>query len=233
MRSTTKTRIMFGNEQIRRICLEREVGMSDHVLDRRVQKTRQLLQKGLTQLIYKKDYDAITVQEILDAANVGRSTFYAHFENKDQLLHSLLDGLSEMLAALLSHLSDTKIEAGTIGDDLTLLLFKVGGQNHSLFKIFFGKHGNSKYNELIDQLIGSYLFVPMQEYVKMLIPEQKDDSLYLEMAAQYYLSAFLGVLVWWLEKDLPYTAEEVNRRFQDLTRRGFTHVLGMSEPSKG
>jgi len=54
-------------------------------IDRRISRTRMLLQHALNSLILKKDYEAITVQDICDAANVGRSTFYAHYTSKDDL----------------------------------------------------------------------------------------------------------------------------------------------------
>jgi len=69
------------------------------VVDRRVQKTRQLLQEALTGLIAEKGYDSITIQHILDRANVGRSTFYAHFQDKEQLLHSCFDSLNGLFRA--------------------------------------------------------------------------------------------------------------------------------------
>jgi len=79
--------------------------MPDKVFDRRIQKTLQLLQNALAALISEKDYDAITIQEILDRANVGRSTFYAHFENKDQLLRSILTLLNERFEEGIRHIS--------------------------------------------------------------------------------------------------------------------------------
>lgn len=54
--------------------------------DRRTQKTKKLLASALIELIMEKGYEAITVQDIIDKANVGRSTFYSHYENKEQLL---------------------------------------------------------------------------------------------------------------------------------------------------
>ncbi|RFM29133.1 TetR/AcrR family transcriptional regulator [Deminuibacter soli] len=54
--------------------------------DRRTQKTRKLLAEALKELIAEKGYDAITIQDIIDRANVGRSTFYSHYESKEQLL---------------------------------------------------------------------------------------------------------------------------------------------------
>ena len=54
--------------------------------DRRMLRTKKCLADALKQLILEKDYDSITVQDIIDRANVGRSTFYSHYESKEQLL---------------------------------------------------------------------------------------------------------------------------------------------------
>src|SRR5512146_1858832 len=67
---------------------------SKTVADRRVQKTQNLLRAALISLIAEKPYDSIVVKEILDRANVGRSTFYMHFRDKDDLLVS---GMYEMV----------------------------------------------------------------------------------------------------------------------------------------
>src|SRR5688572_18597064 len=66
--------------------------------DRRVQRTRKLLQEALIALVLEKGYEAVTVQDIIDRANVGRSTFYAHFLDKQQLFLSGFEQLRVFLA---------------------------------------------------------------------------------------------------------------------------------------
>ena len=54
--------------------------------DRRVQRTRQLLSSALLKLIEERGYDSLTVNDITEQANVGRATFYLHYQDKEQLL---------------------------------------------------------------------------------------------------------------------------------------------------
>ena len=71
--------------------------------DRRTQRTRQALSHALIALIQDKRYDAITVQDICDRANVGRSTFYAHYQDKDDLLTSNFQQAMESLGQPLAY----------------------------------------------------------------------------------------------------------------------------------
>jgi AcrR family transcriptional regulator len=76
--------------------------MTENITDRRVQRTRRLLHKALS-LILEKKYESITVQELLDRADVGRSTFYMHFQDKDELLLSGFQYLQSFLESVPRH----------------------------------------------------------------------------------------------------------------------------------
>lgn len=67
--------------------------------DRRTQKTKKFLAEALMALIIEKGYDAVTIQDIIDRANVGRSTFYSHYESKDQLLIGNINFQDELINA--------------------------------------------------------------------------------------------------------------------------------------
>src|SRR6478752_7035386 len=77
-------------------------GMQRHKLDERVRRTHQRLGSALVALIQEKSIDDVTVQEVLDRASVGRSTFYLHFRDTDDLLLSQLEKFLEMMSTALS-----------------------------------------------------------------------------------------------------------------------------------
>ena len=79
--------------------------------DRRIERSQQLLRSALLSLIQEKGFEALTVQEIIDRANVGRATFYAHFENKEDLL---LSGFEAFRASLKQRQAEalTRVGAG-------------------------------------------------------------------------------------------------------------------------
>ena len=99
-------------------------------VDRRIQKSKKYLSDAFIALILEKGYEAVTVQEIIDRANVGRSTFYAHFESKEQLLFSLLGTMNEKskdgidFEMLFNHCADNfqiaKAMLGKKGGDLII-----------------------------------------------------------------------------------------------------------------
>src|SRR5512138_2534119 len=83
--------------------------------DRRVQRTQQLLQTALISLIQEKGFEALSVQEIIDRANVGRATFYTHYDNKEDLLESGFEGL---LMTLRERQRQARANAGAMEDHL-------------------------------------------------------------------------------------------------------------------
>src|SRR5678816_2441110 len=76
--------------------------------DRRSQRTRHLLSAALVELIREKDYNTITVSDIIDRANVGRSTFYAHYRDKDDLFVGEMDRVIDVLGRGILHEPDSE-----------------------------------------------------------------------------------------------------------------------------
>jgi AcrR family transcriptional regulator len=225
--------------------------MSQNGVDRRVQKTRKLLQDALIELVTEKGYESVTIQEILDKANVGRSTFYAHFQDKEQLLHSILDRLDELFEQHKKQLLDAIQNIGNADNtDLTFSLsptfslFQFVGQNHRFFKAMLGNRGYGIFAKPVYDYVFAHVHgiftrpmhdnpvAQLHKSLKMPISREKYGSLESEIAAHYFVSALMGILVWWVEKDMPCEAEEIDRLFRQLAMPGFTHVLAVNQESE-
>src|SRR5438034_11484824 len=87
---------MISNKPTSIVRKERSV-VTARARDRRIDRTQQLLRSALLSLIQEKGFEALSVQDIIDRANVGRATFYAHFDNKEDLLASGIEGLRASL----------------------------------------------------------------------------------------------------------------------------------------
>ncbi|WP_083732993.1 TetR/AcrR family transcriptional regulator [Spirosoma montaniterrae] len=172
--------------------------------DRRIDRTRKLLTDALIELVLEKGYEAVTVQDIIDRANVGRSTFYAHFENKEQLLFSGRGWLTE----------DLFDESGTSADQLTLgvnlsALFRHVVDNHRLAKAMLGKSSG----ELVINHIRESLTMQMRKALKVQVGGIAEVN--ANLTAQALASMLIGLLRSWLEQDMPISAQEVT----DLAER--------------
>src|SRR5882757_7950674 len=91
-----------------------EMKMERKLIDRRATRTRAMLQEAHVALIMNKGYEAMTIQDICDTANVGRSTFYTHYKSKDDLRRSSFEHLRKLLTDrqqdALATLGDTRYQ---------------------------------------------------------------------------------------------------------------------------
>jgi len=190
--------------------------MNEKTLDRRIQRTRRTLQDALLELMVEKGYDAITVQDVIDRANVGRSTFYAHFQDKEDLF---LSSFEILRAEFETHLANAP-QAGASPWDISLMLFEHARDNHRLYKALSGQQGGS----IALKHIPKYLTALLRDHLK---PQMagKNASIPAEIVAHYLVSAFIALLTWWLDHDMPYTAGQINAMFQQLTQPGLETVI--------
>ena len=194
--------------------------MPPNTPDRQVQKTRKLLQEALLELVAERGYESVTVQAILDKANVGRSTFYAHFQHKDHLLHSLLEDLNELFEQLNQRLfGATENVTAVEHTALTLSLFQFIGQHYRFFKGMLMNRGYGIFSKPIYDHVFAQVYkifaepihaerpVDLSKPFKRLESRANHESLESRIAAHYFASALMGIVVWWVEDDMPCPAE--------------------------
>ncbi len=121
--------------------------------DRRVQRTQRLLREALLALIQEKGFEALSVQEIIDRANVGRATFYAHFDNKEDLLVS---GFDELRASLKEHQRDALAHGSSVDERVFAfshaMIAHVDEYRH-VFRAMVGKHSGAMVQQLVHKLL--------------------------------------------------------------------------------
>jgi AcrR family transcriptional regulator len=193
--------------------------------DRRVRRTRALLHTSLIELILRKGYNHITVQDILDEADVGRSTFYAHYRSKDDLL---VGGWEEFRTAVAGQFQPTGE-----GDRLlapTLALFRHVDEHRHLYQAMVGRQGSElverSMRQLLSEMVANQIRSQLQVALGVVGQEGSErDEGRLELAVQFLVGGLIGLLTWWLDSEAPYTAEEMHSRFLRLGTPGIEVFL--------
>lgn len=191
--------------------------MEEKKADRRIQRTRGLLQDALVALILEKGYEAITIQDILERANVGRSTFYEHFYDKDDLL---LSGFEHLRADFEQYLANQSIDDDSPWQ-LSLSMFRHAQSHRQLYKAMAGKQGGNLAVAHIQKFLTHYLY----EHLKKLLTMRKRD-MPPEILTQFIVSSYTALLTWWLDSDSPYSAEQMSAYFRQLVEPGVAAVVG-------
>jgi AcrR family transcriptional regulator len=173
--------------------------------DRRVRRTRRSLQQALVALITERGYEKITVQDVLDRADVGRSTFYAHYRDKDALFASCFDDLR----------ADLSDELAAIGGERPVdpaapmgVIFGHAHRNQLVYRaVGVGHLHPMLYESLRDHLAGNGVRLPV------------------EIVAEYHASAIIGVLGWWVRAGFPHGPDEMARMCRAMTEPGVMAAL--------
>jgi AcrR family transcriptional regulator len=161
--------------------------------DRRVRRTRKLLHDAFLELVIEKGYEKTTIQDILDRADIGRSTFYVHYRDKEALLTACFDGMRDQLEDELAEIPATSAV------DVALpaaLLFEHAHRNQRVYRALCGRQGGALVQRYLRRLIGDLLR-------KHLRPQftQAGTDVPADVAAEFYTSAALGLLVWWIDHE--------------------------------
>lgn len=179
-------------------------------MDRRQQKTREAIFYAFTGLLSNKNYNQISVQEIIDEANVGRTTFYAHFETKDFLLKELCEELFNHIIDTAMGLEDKHYHCncGAKNDSVFLHLLRhlqendlnvlglLSSENNDIFLRYF----KSNLKKLI-----------INQYVNK--GEFKTSSLPEDYLVNHISSSFVEAVNWWISRKMKEKPEEITEYF--------------------
>ena len=178
-------------------------------MDRRVQRTRALLQEALLALMTEKGYEETTVQDIIDRANVGRATFYAHFADKETLLTSRLEDLRNMLA-------ERQRQSPTLGFSLPML-----EHAHSHLRLYQAIVGHERGAFVLRRIHRTIADLALRDVQALGFKGTVEER---HLAAEYMAGALMAVLTWWLDHGGKLALGEVDTIFRRLILKGLKEL---------
>lgn len=177
-------------------------GKKEIVVDRRIQKTKKSLTEALIHLILEKGYEKVTIQNIIEKANVGRSTFYIHYESKEQLL---LDGHNNLNVKMFFDEKD--------GVEINFEnLFNHIAANRQLAKAMLGKKGGNMMTDFFKNNIA----LKIKKKFSSKYGKSKYDQKLLIFLSDAAGSAVISLLVSWIEDEMTFTAQEMSLKCQNI-----------------
>ncbi len=175
-------------------------------IDRRVRRTRKLLGDALIELALEKDFEAITIQEITDRADIGYRTFFRHYADKEALLLDVLRNIREemrqfilppSLDQILQNPGAALLEQGQYFQHKQF--FEHVQTHHKLYRVLLFGNRN---------LLQPMKLFAMQEFRANFSPPFK-MPIPFEIVINHVISSILALVRWWLEADMPYNPEEM------------------------
>ena len=172
--------------------------------ERRRLQTRKLLIQTALQLVLEKGYEAITIQDITDRADLGRGTFYIHFKDKEEVIWTAFQDLFHELELEAHSKLDRRLpQVEYFG---LLNIFQHAEKNRDLYRVMFGGQGSAMLTgRAQDYLANAFLYdirqAPQSAEIDFDLPE--------EIEAQLLTGAITRLLYWWLETNNNYTPEQM------------------------
>lgn len=191
----------------------------DEKTDRRKQRTRRMLREALISLILERGYDALTIQDITERADLRRATFYLHYKDKDELLMTVLQETFDELIREIEPIMKGDVLAGKTQVEPFLVAFQHVGENSDLYRIILGGQGGAA----IAQRIRAYLAAVVTRSLRD--APAHTLSLPADVIANYLAGAELSLISWWLESGQPYPAQEMAQMAHRLILRGVLDVV--------
>lgn len=182
-------------------------------LDRRVVRTRQLLRDALTELILEKGFDAVTVSDIAERANLGRATFYLHYRDKEELLFKSLEAVFDELVEKIEPLGSN------FATSPPMVAFQHAAENSDLYLIILSGQGSGSIYKRVREYMAR---IALERFLTDIVT---DTTLPRDLLANYVSGSLLSLIDWWLRNGMPESAETMALNFHSLMMLGLAQHL--------
>jgi AcrR family transcriptional regulator len=205
----------------------------DRRTDRRILRTKRMLKEALFKLILEKGYDGVTVEDITQKADLGRTTFYLHYRDKEDLLLKSIDAIADDLLSQISRTILLGADAGSIPTFIemrqmnpVLLVFQHAGANASLYQIILRGGSATPAAGRFREIISTAAKVFFGTNLRQSNPGEQ-PAVPLDVLANYFAGSLLSLVTWWLENGMPYPPEQMASIFRQLFFEGTQAIIDM------
>ncbi len=190
--------------------------MREKKTDRRSNRTRRQLSGALVDLVKEKRFDDITVQNVIDRADVGRSTFYSHFRDKEDLFQK---DWEQFLDGFAAHIDWEK--AGTESFVPVVYLFRHLQEFQPFYKgLVRSQKVDSIFKSGVDHLRGK-----IESALNSRFKGKPAPAIPIPILSNYLASELFSLLKWWLDHSMPYPPERVDEIFHALVNPTVRAIL--------
>jgi AcrR family transcriptional regulator len=189
--------------------------------DRRTQRTRRRLSGALVELVEEKRFDDITVQNVIERADVGRATFYSHFRDKEDLFEQQWEQFNERLAQ--------QIDWDKAGNDSFVPVASFFQHLQEMQPFYRGLVRSRKIDALFKSGI-EYLTRHIETALnRRLNPRARPVDVPIPILSNYLASEFFALLKWWLDAGMPYPPESMDKIFHRLINPTIKSALRITD----
>lgn len=174
-------------------------------MDRRQKKTRDAILTVFSELLEHTSYEKITVQAIIDKANVGRTTFYAHFKTKDDLLRELCEMLFEHIRVYMSEQDGNCGSLDSADSVFCHLLRHLQRNDHNLLGLLSCENSDLFLRYFKDQLSELVRRLLRGNHTRVDVPE--------DFLVNHITCSFVEMVRWWVQSKSGLTPEQLGRYF--------------------
>lgn len=191
--------------------------------DRRVRRTRASLRRALVELVLENGFQAVTVEEITERADVGRATFYAHYRDKEDLLVGIVRDLAEDRERLLPAVRQANAQ-GFTGLPVKYI-FEHAEQERGVYQVILRGEGDGRALREFTDLVRAHAEAAFRERAAQL---KATPRIPLDVVARAWTGELIGVLTWWVENDTGYSAADITAHLRDLSVYGRVWATGLA-----
>ncbi len=192
--------------------------MMEKKTDRRVLRSMKMLRTALVREIEEKDYDVITISDIVKRADLNRSTFYAHYQDKHDLLQQsvrdvfaeLTDGLQEFISPNRSKLSKAEKRVAMVK------VFELVMENADFYRVILLIKGDLKFTSQLEEVFASMI----ASHVSQLDYEKNEEEIPMDLFYAYATSSIIGIIKWWIKSELKYSPSFMASKLEQLITEG-------------